>query len=334
MFLLLAALLMPVSAALAAKQVALVTAVSGVAEMELEKQVTPLSIGMELPAGAVVRVSSGTASIVFLEGTFVELKTGEQILLGDDPDHSKITTSAGTRGLEEEGTTNVAQGGISPGASQEQLVKLAYIPGVRGEKSVVALSPRLTISEDNPVFMWFDTDSTAAGTKRDYVITVRDASGNTLVQSEVEGKVFEINHAQLASMRDKVPAGAELKYSWSVQAKGSAVPPAGRLDAVFLYVDKVGLDQAKQKRMDMDKLVKAGKMDNQSYHTLLALYYADERERLFSDALPHLFELASAQGSGRVFGLRNMIAILNRFGNRATVVSGILTRQLLETTAK
>ncbi len=306
--------------------VALVTAMSGTAEMDQAGKSVELTVGTELQEGASIRVISGTLSLVFLEGSFLELKAGEVILLGRTPGTSRVTDGSGTRGIEESSTVSVAQNGVAPGGSQEQLMKLAYIPGIRGDKVVVPVSPRLAISSDNPEFLWFDTDSTAEGGTKSYTIVVKDGEGGVLLQKTVQGRPFSLNATRFSELPALMKAAPEKHYSWTIAEPQTTEP----LEAAFVIIDEEGLRAAREKQASMDALRAAGKVDEQSWHSLLALYFMDERERLFADAVPHLNALAGTPSS-RAFALRNLILILGRFGNQVAVVSGILQRHLQQT---
>ncbi len=316
-FLFLAALL---STAVHAQPVAMVTSVGGKAAVQTGDKESDAVLGMELQGGDVLEVRAGAASLVFMQGEFLELKAGERIKLGADRASSTLSDAGGTRGVGREETIVVASGGITPSQGKDYLSQLAVMSGVRGDNMPVAVSPRLAVSDPAPVFIWFDTDSAAAGAVRSYTIIVRDRKGGIVLQRDVEGIVYRMNTVQPEGIAAAVQSLPERHYSWAVYEKGKVPSPLPEFDAAFAFVDKPGMDNAAERRRMLKSLLDGGKMDRQAYHTLLTLYYIDERERLFADAVPHLLALSDAT-EARDFADLQLRGILPRFGNQVSVAA-------------
>lgn len=313
--------------------VAMMTSVTGKAVAVTNGKEEALAVGVELRAGVQVKVLGGNASVVFLQGDFIELKGGEQLTLGKDLASSTLTDNGATRGVAKEEAIKVPGRRVPQRQGRDYLSQLAMMSGVRGDKMAVPVSPRLAVSEAAPVFFWFDTDSAAAGSKRSYSVIVRDQNERVVFQKEVEGEVYRMNVAEFENLASALKAAPEKRFSWAVFEQGKAPNPLPKFDANFVFVDSLGMQTAGTKRRELQALFSQKKMDEQSLHTLLALYYADDRERLFADAMPHLAWLA-ATSNGRAFAVEQMARILPRFGNQVSVVAARYTSQLLEQTRK
>ncbi|MBL0173936.1 MAG: hypothetical protein IPP94_01515 [Ignavibacteria bacterium] len=313
--------------------VAMVTSVTGKAVAMTAAKEEAIVVGAELRQGSVVKVQAGSASVVFLQGDFIELKMGEQLTLGKDLASSALNDNGATRGVTKEDAVKVSENGIPPQQGRDYLSQLAVVSGIRGDKMAVPVSPRLALSETAPVFYWFDTDSAAAGAKRAYTIMVRDQNDRIVFQKNAEGAVYEMNQASFDNLAASLKASPEKRFTWAVFEDGKVPNPLPKFDAMFVYVDSLGFRAAGEKREQMQSLLAAKKMDEQSFHTLLALYYTDDRERLFADAIPHL-EWLAATPSGRGFALEQMARILPRFGNQVSVVAARYAAQLRDRPAK
>ncbi len=305
--------------------VALVTSNGGKSDIKAPAggAVTDASVGAELRPGDVLTVRTGTTSIVFMAGDFLEVQAGEQLTVGATASASKLADAGGTRGVTRDETVAVPGGSIARQQGKDALSQLAIASGIRGDAMPVAVSPRLVLSDPNPLFCWFDTDSSASGKTRTYTIIIRDAENAVVAQKDVEGAVYRMN-----SMRaDKLGAGLkpvpEKRYTWAVYEQGKVPNPLPAFDAFFMFADKGGLEKAAQKREELQALFSGKKIDEQSYHTLSVLAYSDDRERLFADAFQHLLVLAASPTSSR-FAVEQFARILPRFGNQTTVVAAIL----------
>ena len=313
--------------------VAMITSVTGKTVVVTSAKEEAGAVGAELRLGAVVTVQAGSASVVFLQGDFIELKAGERLTLGKDLASSTLIDNGGTRGAGGDDALKVADNGIPPQQGRDYLSQLAVVSGVRGDKMAVPVSPRLAVSETSPVFLWFDTDSAAAGTKRSYTLIVRDQDDHVVFQSNAEGSVYALNAMVFEKLAAALKPAPEKRYSWAVFEQGKVPSPLPKFDAMFVFVDSLGMQTADVKRAQLNSLFTQKKIDEQSMHTLFALYYTDDRERLFADALPHLAWLA-ATPNGRAFAAGQMARILPRFGNQVSVVAAAYTSQLRERSQK
>lgn len=301
---------------------AMVTAVDGDATVETSGVTKALEIGMELAPGAIVNVAGGGASLVFMSGDLMELAAGDILTLGSDMESSTLSGAEGTRGVGQQDGVTVAEEGIGKANTDKWQSQLAYIYGVRGDASVVPVAPRLAIASPRPVFYWFDGDSTKQGDSRTYTLTLKDGSGKTLLTKDVPGNVYRLNSYSPESL----PAGFMVepgkRYTWSVVEKGEQ---ADGSEAAFIYIDEAGLQLAAAKEKRMSEMQSAKTINSQSYHTIMAMYYLDERERLFSDAIPHLLALAETPG-GRTYAGTQMALLLNRFGNELSAAAAYYAR--------
>lgn len=302
-------------------QVALVTSVTGKSLVAVEGREDLALVGRELPKSASLRVVDGTAAVVFLSGDFVELKAGESIELGADAASSTLRETGGTRGADD-AAVKVTDRPLSTPSANTGLMNLAYVPGVRGDALVTAIAPRLVISEARPTFYWFDPDSLHQGESRQWVIVVRDETGKTLAQKTVQGTVFTLQSTTLPEL-GTLASGH--RWSWGIFSPSQLPSPSASLDASFVAVDEEGRTQASARRAQLEDLTRAGSLGEESRHTLLALYYLDERERLFSDALPHLLWLKE-KGAAKEFAQRHLLSVLSRFGNQVAAVLPALVR--------
>jgi hypothetical protein len=303
---------------------AMVTAVDGSATYEAEGVSINLEIGSELPSGALVNIGSGTASLVFMSGELIELAAGDKLTLGADIESSTLMSSDATRGPKITDGITVAEEGLGKANSDKWQSQLANIYGVRGDASVVAVAPRLAISSTAPVFYWFDSDSLMRGVERTYTLILKNEEGKEIMRSNAKGKVYEMNAFVPQSLPGSFKVQPGNSYTWTVseKGKGSASDP----EATFIYIDDEGLKLAAAKREKMDGLRRDGKINEQAYHSILAMYYLDERERLFSDAILHLLALET-QPSGMSYSHTQLALLLNRFGNEVSTAAAYYARK-------
>ncbi|MAT38819.1 MAG: hypothetical protein CL946_04365 [Ectothiorhodospiraceae bacterium] len=309
-----------------AEVVAMVTAVNGSGTVEANGTTEALEIGRELPSGAKIILDGGNASIVFMDGQLFELAAGDRLELGADLSASTITGGGGTRGVADGETVAVADGDVARANNDKWQSQMASIYGVRGDASVAAVSPRLTVANQTPTFFWFDGDSVAAGRSKTYTLLVRDPSGKTVVSQELTGTVYELNKQDMMLSSYAFDRSPGTVYTWGVYAKGTEPAESESLPASFVFVDTEGQERAREKEVKLQNLVETGSMDETSYHTLMSLYYADERERLFSDAIPHLYTLLD-NPSGKKFAATQLAQILNRFGNEVSTAAAYFARK-------
>jgi hypothetical protein len=306
----------------AQEPVAMATSVDGEATVESGGVTTRLEIGNELAQGAVVRVASGRAALVFMSGDLMDLATGDVLTLGPDMGGSTLTSEGTTRGVTKEDGVTVAEEGIGKANSEKWQSQLAYIYGVRGDASVVAVAPRLAVASPTPVFYWFDGDSLNAGMNKTYTLVLKDGDGKELFRKNVDGIVYEMNSYVPQPMPAEYRVEPGLRYAWTVAAKDGETTS----EASYIYIDEAGIDLATEKRRKLDELRSAGKVTEQSYNTLMAMYFLDERERLFSDALPYLLAL-EAQPGGRQYATTQLALLFNRFGNEVSTVAAYYARK-------
>jgi hypothetical protein len=312
-----------------AEEVALVTSVTGNASLISGSEEGALELGARLRVGDEIRVDEGSVSVVFLAGDFVSLEAGERLVLGGTLEESTLSEGGSTRGLNpNDGMTLAADGvdsGPNDGVWQSQL---ASVSGIRADVTVIAVAPRLAVSDPSPVFFWYDADSSAAGAVKQYTLLLRDAEGKTIARQAVTGNGSTLNSFRFATPPVGFKAEARWHYTWTVIPEG-VTDPVGALDAGFVYVDGAGLEGSQQHRTRLDSLQKAGSIDKSSYHMLMSRYYLDERERLFSDAIPHLTALA-ALPTGEQYARSQLARIFLRFGNQVST----LAPRILESTVK
>lgn len=270
---------------------ALVVAASTNASATRDGKSGPVTVGDDVYPGSVLEPGAGNLGLVFTSGEFFELKPGQNLRVGATLRACEVTDNATTRGIAQDEAITVSETPVTRSNHPDRLSQLAHISGIRGDAAALPVSPRLTISDPSPVFYWFDGDSTAVGQKRTYTITVRDAVDAVVAKKDVSGSVGELNSARLDN--GSIKRIAEGHFRWTVTRQGESGTSAP--SAAFVYVDSAGLSLADRRRTHMESLLDARKLDASSYHMLMALYYTDEKERLFSDAFPHLLELCSSK---------------------------------------
>lgn len=304
----------------AGREVALLTGMQGKVTLRSGGQESSPVLGHRLAGGDELRVLSGNASLVFLSGELVALKDGEALTLGATYEKSMLSIAGTTRGLSNEDGTSVADDGVAAApAGDVWQAQLASVSGIRGDAMAVAVAPRLAIADPRPVFCWFDSDSTAAGSERNYTLVLRDADGATVLTQPLRGVVGRFNTWKLETPPSAFRAVAGARYSWAVLPAGSA-PGESTFDAGFIYVDEQGLKQAAAQRERIAALRGEGAIDEMTMHTLLATFALDERERLFSDAVPHLLALGVWE-QGRPYAAEQLARMLLRFGGQATALA-------------
>lgn len=309
-----------------AREVALVTAVDGSATAAMTGEEKPLSIGAKLALGTEVSVRAGKVSLVFLTGDFLSLKEGEALVLGATPGESTLRTGSGTRGLDDADARNVATGGLGAGRSGRiWQAQLASVSGIRGDGMPIAVAPRLAVAGENPSFYWFDTDTSAGAAERNYVLLLKDEENTVVARQTLRGTAGRLNHFRFERPPQGFTARPRVHYHWSILLEGAA-DPEGRLDASFVFVDQAGMDAARAQMRRLDELRAQGAIDLSSYHTLHCAYLLDERERLFSDGLPHVLALAAMPGGERYAG-EQLAQIFLRFGNQVSALAPIVFRR-------
>jgi hypothetical protein len=306
--------------------VAIVTSASGAATVTNGEKQESITMGMDLAEGAVLRVESGTVALVFAAGDYLELKAGESLTLGKDAASSTISGASGTRGVDAQETVDVGAEGVRPSDAGDHIYAVADASGIRGDMMAIAVAPRLVVSESNPVFCWFDSDSAAAGKEKRYVLIIADDKGAVVLREEVSGRAWEMNAVPLDRLGADLPRTALAHYTWGVFEKKSSPSAPSALDAAFVFADSSTLRHADEKRATVLGLHERGKVDDHSLHMLLALYYLDDRERLFADALPHLLALAGTP-AGRSYADAQIVGILKRFGNQTSVAAEYFLRR-------
>ncbi len=308
-----------------AREVALVTAVTGTASVRSGDSVRTLVLGLRLRLGDEVAVSGGKASLVFLTGDFLSLKDGETLLLGATPGESTLTVGGATRGLGPDDAMTVTEKGLNAGAEGGVWqAQLASVSGIRGDGMPIAVAPRLAIAGENPVFYWFDTDTSGAGGMRSYRLVLKNEESTVLADQVIRGMAGRLNHFRF----DRVPAGFEatprMHFNWTVLPEGAGVPE-GQLDASFVFVDRAGIAAADEEEARLHGLLEKGQLDETSYHMLLCAVFLDERERLFSDGLPHLLALA-ALPDGATYAGEQIARMFLRFGNQVSTLAPLFNR--------
>jgi hypothetical protein len=302
------------------REVALVTSVAGAATLRSGEREDPLALGMKLREGDEISVAGGDVALVFLTGEYVALKEGESLTLGSTLESSALRSDAGTRGLGADDGTTVAAAGVDAGQDDDfWQAQLASVSGIRADASLIAVSPRLTLSDPNPLFCWFDTDTAAGMTERSYRIILRDSHYETLAEQQVRGRP-----GQLCCFRfEQAPRGfdpsARRHYSWTILPSGTT-PGKGLLDAVFVYVDEAGLEDARAHAAGLQRMFEVGSIDRSSLHMLLSRFYLDERERLFADAVQHLRALDNLAG-GSAYARQELAHMFLRFGNQVSTLA-------------
>ncbi|MCB2204995.1 hypothetical protein KQI65_09620 [bacterium] len=307
------------------KEVALVTSVSGAVTLRTGEAEAALKIGTRLRTGDVVNVKEGSAALVFLTGEYLALSAGESLTVGEDRASCTISSGAATRGLGPDDGMTVAADGVDAGQDDDfWQSQLASVSGIRADAEVIAVSPRLTVSDPNPLFCWFDTDTTAGPVERSYTLILRDAHYETIAERTVRGKTGMLATFRFEQMPKGFEAAARKHYSWTILPEGGQ-PKKGILDAVFVYVDDGGLADAHAHAAGLQRMLELGSIDETSFHMLLSRYYLDERERLFADAIPHLRILASTD-AGSAYARQELAHMFLRFGNQvSTLAPRILT---------
>ncbi|PLX30942.1 MAG: hypothetical protein C0600_07020 [Ignavibacteria bacterium] len=302
------------------KDVALVTAVNGKVVLLQPEGETPLSLGMRLRAGDEIRVDQGSAAVVFLTGEYLALESGERLTLGETLDQSMLSDGSATRGVGPDESMNVAADGVDAGPDDEMWqTQLASVSGIRADVTVIAVSPRLAVSDPLPTFFWYDADGVSTGGVKQYTLLLRDAEGKTILRERVSGYGGALNSYRPGTMPAGFNAAERWHYTWTVVPDGQA-DPQGTLDAGFVYVDNAGLELAALQRKRYAALRESGSLDASSYHMLLARYFLDERERLFSDAVLHLVALAG-EPAGEEYARGELARMFLRFGNQVSTIA-------------
>lgn len=304
----------------AEKEVALVTAVSGQATLVNAQGDQPVKLGMRPLLGDELAADGGNISLVFLSGDFVSIKDGERLKLGATLKESSLATGSGTRGLGEDDATPVAQNGVGRGRrGRVWQAQLASVSGIRGDGMPIAVAPRLAVAGENPRFYWFDTDTSGEAGERGYLIVVKNEENTVIARQQVRGTAGRLNSFRFERPPQGLAATARMHYQWTILPDGAAVPE-GQLDAGFVFIDQTGMDEARGQMQRLDELREKGRIDETSYHMLQCSLLLDERERLFSDGLPHLLALA-ATPDGEEYAGEQIARLFLRFGNQVSALA-------------
>ncbi|MDT8323458.1 MAG: hypothetical protein RRA94_05040 [Bacteroidota bacterium] len=308
------------------REVALVTSVAGAATLRSGGEEAALTLGMQLREGDVVVVTGGNVALVFLTGEYLALKAGDQLTLGSTLGESTLTEAGGTRGLGPDDGMTVAADGVDAGQDDDfWQAQLASVSGIRADAALIAVSPRLTLSDPNPLFCWFDTDTAAGMTERSYRIVLRDSHYETIAEQEVRGRPGQLCCYRFASSPRGFHPSPRRHYSWTILPL-DVVPARGILDAVFVYVDEAGLEDARAHAAGLQRMLEVGSIDRSSLHMLLSRYYLDERERLFADAVQHLRAVDSLAG-GSPYARQELARMFLRFGNQVSTLAPRILRR-------
>lgn len=304
----------------AEKEVALVTAVSGQARLVNAQGEQPVKLGMRPLLGDELAAAGGNISLVFLTGDFVSIKDGERLKLGATLKESSLATGSGTRGLGEDDATPVAQNGVGRGRrGRVWQAQLASVSGIRGDGMPIAVAPRLAVAGENPRFYWFDTDTSGKAGERSYLLVLKNEENTVIARQQVRGVAGRLNSFRFERPPQGLVATARMHYQWTILPDGAAVPE-GQLDAGFVFIDQVGMDDARGQMQRLDELRDKGRIDETSYHMLQCSLLLDERERLFSDGLPHLLALAVTP-DGEEYAGEQLARLFLRFGNQVSALA-------------
>lgn len=302
------------------REVALVTSVAGAATLRSGEEETALGLGMQLREGDVLVVTGGDVALVFLTGEYVALKEGDRLTLGASLENSTLASAGGTRGLGPDDGMTVAAEGVDAGQDDDfWQAQLASVSGIRADAALIAVSPRLTVSDPNPLFCWFDTDTAAGTAERRYRIILRDSHYETVAEQEVRGRAGTLSCFRFPAPPKGFDPSARRHYSWTILPHDAA-PKKGILDAVFVYVDAAGLEDARAHAAGLQRMFELGSIDRSSLHMLCSRYYLDERERLFADAVQHLRALDHL-GGGSAYARQELSRMFLRFGNQVSTLA-------------
>lgn len=302
------------------RDVALVTAVRGEPRLLGSQGETPLRIGARPTVGDEVIAAGGSVSLVFLTGDLITIRDGERLMLGASLRESTLNAGGTTRGLGQEDATTVSRSGMQTGRrGRVWQAQLASVSGIRGDGMPIAVAPRLAIATEYPRFYWFDTDTSGGAGARTYILVLKNEENAVIARQTVRGRAGRLN----SFVFDPLPAGFEpaprMHYHWTVLPEGAAVPD-GQLDAGFVFVDRAGMDAAHARQQRLDAMRTAGQIDEATYHLLLAEIFLDERERLFSDGIPHLLALAETP-YGEEYAGEQLARTFLRFGNQVSALA-------------
>ena len=303
-----------------AREVALVTAVSGEPRLLGTRGEIPLRIGIRPAVGDEVIAAGGSVSIVFLSGDLITIRDGERLTLGASLKESTLNAGGATRGLGEEDATTVTRSGMQTGRrGRVWQAQLASVSGIRGDGMPIAVAPRLAIATENPRFYWFDTDTAGGAGERTYILVLKNEENTVIAQQRVRGTAGRLNSVLFDPLPRAFESAPRMHYHWTVLPEGAAVPD-GQLDAAFVFVDRSGMDAARARRQDLEAMRSAGRIDETTFHLLLAEMCLDERERLFSDGIPHLLALA-ATPQGEEYAGEHLARMFLRFGNQVSALA-------------
>ena len=310
------------------REVALVTSVSGAGTLRRGEAEAELELVMLLHDVDDLSVTEGEVALVFLTGEYISLKGGDRLSLAPTPAASTLSSADATRGPSPDDGLTVAADGVDAGQDDEfWQAQLASVSGIRADVAVIAVAPRLTVSDPNPMFCWFDTDTTAGRVERSYRIVLRDSHYETIAEQVVRGSTGTLSCFRFETKPKGFDPSARKHYSWTILPQG-AEAAKGILDAVFVYVDENGLQDARAHAAGLQRMFELGSIDRSSMHMLMSRYYLDERERLFADAIPHLRALDALSGGSSGYSRQQLAHMFLRFGNQ---VSTLAPRILLET---
>lgn len=309
--------------------VAIATSMIGKATVRTSTGEKDLSIGQDLEKGTIIRVTSGKVSIVFFNGDFVEIEKNEELTLGADAKSSTIISAGNQRGVTDAEITSIGQSSVSISNAVLRLSQLTHISSVRGGAKVIAVSPRQVISVLPPTFVWFDTDSSAREKKRSYAFMIFDDRMREVYRATVFGKVYEMNSCSLPKKSRISLMSPGKRFSWGIYEKGKVPAHPQNAEAKFVISDTVGFRESNATMSKFSKALREKKIDINTYHLLVGLYFCDERQRLFSDAIPFLLAL-SKNNPTQSYPYQRLALILDKFGNDVSIVAGICAARARE----
>jgi hypothetical protein len=327
-FLILLVVLLPIAAGAQSpdSSAAMVTSISGSAVLGVRGTSTPLELGQDIPLGATVKAETGSVAVVFRGGEFFELKEKEELTFGATPAASTLSDRGATRGVGADETVAVTDSRVELSDRRKRLHQLANISTIRGDAMPIAVSPRLVVADPAFQFIWFDSDSAAAGTEKSYTLVLRDEH-TVVAQKDLRGPAYRINSIGVEDVAKEFRLAPGRHYSWGIFERSKLPAPETKLDASFVIADEGTLSAAAAMQKKQERLVDDKKVDETSSHMLLAMYYLDERERLYADALPHLFAIADTP-KGRAYADAEIVRVLQRFGNQVSVVAGYIAARM------
>jgi hypothetical protein len=87
-----------------------------------------------------------------------------------------------------------------------------------------------------------------------------------------------------------------------------------------MFVDTEGMAHAAAQRAKLAGLKEKSAVDEMTFHMLSSSFALDERERLFSDAVPHLLALGALE-QGRSWAAEQLARMFLRFGGQVAALA-------------